>query len=225
MTPNTDHSIAARRQGACQSRLRGTSQRLTMKALVYLGPARRRWKIVRSRKSRRPQMRSSRSPRRPSAAPTCTSSRAMCRAASPGRILGHEGVGIVDEVGPAVTAFKPGDRVLISCISACGKCEYCRKQHVLALHHRRLDPRQQDRRHAGRVRPHPASPTPACTASRGRGRRGAGDAQRHPADRLRVRRAQRQGSARQHRGDRRRRADRPGRAAHRAVLFAGRRSS
>src|SRR5271163_1294391 len=46
----------------------------------------------------------------------------------PGRILGHEGVGIVDKVGPAVTAFKPGDHVLISCVSACGKCEYCRKQ-------------------------------------------------------------------------------------------------
>ena len=46
----------------------------------------------------------------------------------PGRILGHEGVGIVDKVGAAVTVFKPGDRVLISCISACGKCTYCRKQ-------------------------------------------------------------------------------------------------
>lgn len=46
----------------------------------------------------------------------------------PGRILGHEGVGIVEKVGPAVTAFKAGDRVLISCVSACGKCEYCRKQ-------------------------------------------------------------------------------------------------
>jgi alcohol dehydrogenase len=46
----------------------------------------------------------------------------------PGRILGHEGVGIVDKVGPAVTVFKPGDRVLISCVSACGKCVYCRKQ-------------------------------------------------------------------------------------------------
>jgi alcohol dehydrogenase len=45
----------------------------------------------------------------------------------PGRILGHEGVGIVTKAGPAVTAFKPGDRVLISCISACGKCIYCRK--------------------------------------------------------------------------------------------------
>lgn len=45
----------------------------------------------------------------------------------PGRILGHEGVGIVREVGAAVTEVKPGDRVLISCISSCAKCEYCRK--------------------------------------------------------------------------------------------------
>lgn len=46
----------------------------------------------------------------------------------PGRILGHEGVGVIDEVGPAVTAFKAGDHVLISCVSSCGKCEYCRRQ-------------------------------------------------------------------------------------------------
>jgi len=45
----------------------------------------------------------------------------------PGRILGHEGVGVIDNVGPAVTAFKRGDHVLVSCISACGKCAYCRK--------------------------------------------------------------------------------------------------
>jgi alcohol dehydrogenase len=45
----------------------------------------------------------------------------------PGRILGHEGVGVVDAVGAAVTMFKPGDRVLISCISSCGKCAPCRK--------------------------------------------------------------------------------------------------
>ena len=44
-----------------------------------------------------------------------------------GRILGHEGVGIVEETGTAVTSFKKGDHVLISCISACGKCEYCRR--------------------------------------------------------------------------------------------------
>jgi alcohol dehydrogenase len=46
----------------------------------------------------------------------------------PGRILGHEGVGVIHEVGSGVTAFRSGDRVLISCISACGKCEYCRRQ-------------------------------------------------------------------------------------------------
>jgi alcohol dehydrogenase len=46
----------------------------------------------------------------------------------PPRILGHEGVGIVDKVGAAVTDFKPGDRVLVSCVSSCGKCVYCRKQ-------------------------------------------------------------------------------------------------
>ncbi|WP_372786290.1 zinc-dependent alcohol dehydrogenase family protein [Phenylobacterium sp.] len=45
----------------------------------------------------------------------------------PGRILGHEGVGVIDSVGAAVTTFKPGDRVLISCVSACGICEFCRK--------------------------------------------------------------------------------------------------
>jgi alcohol dehydrogenase len=46
---------------------------------------------------------------------------------APGRILGHEGVGIVHLVGAGVTLFKPGDRVLISCISSCAKCEYCRR--------------------------------------------------------------------------------------------------
>lgn len=45
----------------------------------------------------------------------------------PGRVLGHEGVGVVEEVGAGVTSFKPGDHVLISCISSCGKCEFCRK--------------------------------------------------------------------------------------------------
>ena len=49
-------------------------------------------------------------------------------AVTKGRILGHEGVGIVEEVGSAVTRFKKGDRVLMSCVSACGKCDYCKKQ-------------------------------------------------------------------------------------------------
>lgn len=45
----------------------------------------------------------------------------------PGRILGHEGVGVIESVGPASTQFKPGDHVLISCISSCAKCDYCRR--------------------------------------------------------------------------------------------------
>ncbi len=44
-----------------------------------------------------------------------------------GRILGHEGVGTVEEVGSAVSHFKPGDAVLVSCITSCGKCENCRR--------------------------------------------------------------------------------------------------
>ncbi len=48
--------------------------------------------------------------------------------AKPGRTLGHEGVGIIDEVGSGVKAFKKGDRVLISCVTSCGACVYCRRQ-------------------------------------------------------------------------------------------------
>ena len=45
-----------------------------------------------------------------------------------GRILGHEGIGIVEEVGSAVKNFKKGDKVIISCVSRCGTCENCQKQ-------------------------------------------------------------------------------------------------
>ena len=44
-----------------------------------------------------------------------------------GRILGHEGIGTIEEVGAGVSRFRKGDRILISCITACGKCEYCRR--------------------------------------------------------------------------------------------------
>lgn len=44
-----------------------------------------------------------------------------------GRILGHEGVGIIEQVGGSVSNFKIGDRVLISCITSCGRCLNCRK--------------------------------------------------------------------------------------------------
>jgi alcohol dehydrogenase len=44
-----------------------------------------------------------------------------------GRVLGHEAVGTVEAVGAAVTTLRPGDRVLVSCISACGRCRFCRE--------------------------------------------------------------------------------------------------
>jgi alcohol dehydrogenase len=48
-------------------------------------------------------------------------------AVTDGRILGHEAVGTVEEVGPGVKTVKVGDRVLVSCITACGSCRYCRE--------------------------------------------------------------------------------------------------
>ncbi|HEX8858928.1 MAG TPA: alcohol dehydrogenase catalytic domain-containing protein, partial [Actinomycetes bacterium] len=45
---------------------------------------------------------------------------------APGRILGHEAVGTILETGPSVRTVREGDRVLLSCISACGSCRFCR---------------------------------------------------------------------------------------------------
>ena len=48
---------------------------------------------------------------------------------TPGRILGHEAVGTIVEVGPGVKTREVGQRVLVSCISACGFCRFCREGH------------------------------------------------------------------------------------------------
>jgi alcohol dehydrogenase len=45
----------------------------------------------------------------------------------PGRILGHEAVGTIEEAGDGVQTLAVGDRVLVSCISACGTCRFCRE--------------------------------------------------------------------------------------------------
>ena len=45
-----------------------------------------------------------------------------------GRILGHEAIGVVEEVGSAVKDFKKGDKVIVSCVSRCGTCDNCQKQ-------------------------------------------------------------------------------------------------
>ncbi|KAK1222675.1 hypothetical protein PQX77_014461 [Marasmius sp. AFHP31] len=44
-----------------------------------------------------------------------------------GRILGHEGIGIVQSVGSSIKNFKPNDKVIVSCITSCGTCKFCRK--------------------------------------------------------------------------------------------------
>jgi len=49
-------------------------------------------------------------------------------AVTDGRILGHEAVGTVEEVGAGVKAVKVGDRVLVSCITSCGSCRFCRER-------------------------------------------------------------------------------------------------
>ena len=54
----------------------------------------------------------------------------------PGRILGHEGIGVITEVGTGVTQLDVGDRVILSCVSSCGRCSYCRQ----GLYSHCLDP-------------------------------------------------------------------------------------
>ena len=98
-----------------------------MKALVYRGPGS---KAVEERP--RPQLQS------PTDAVVRVTRTTICGTdlhilkgdvptCEPGRVLGHEGVGVIEEVGAAVSSFKAGDRVLISCISSCGRCEFCRR--------------------------------------------------------------------------------------------------
>jgi alcohol dehydrogenase len=54
----------------------------------------------------------------------------------PGRILGHEGIGVITEVGSGVSQLEVGDRVILSCVSSCGHCSYCRQ----GLYSHCLDP-------------------------------------------------------------------------------------
>jgi alcohol dehydrogenase len=98
-----------------------------MKALVYGGPGRRAW-----------QEKPKPSVRDPGDAVVRITTTTICGTdlhimkgdvptVTPGRILGHEGIGVIEAVGPFVSTFHVGDRVLISCISACGTCDLCRK--------------------------------------------------------------------------------------------------
>jgi alcohol dehydrogenase len=54
----------------------------------------------------------------------------------PGRVLGHEGIGVITEIGSGVTQLAVGDRVILACVSSCGRCSNCRK----GLYSHCLDP-------------------------------------------------------------------------------------
>jgi alcohol dehydrogenase len=99
----------------------------TMKALTYHGPGKKAWE-----EKPRPTVREAGDAVvRVTTATICGTDLHILKGdvptATDGRILGHEGCGVVDEVGSGVTSVRKGDRVLISCISACGKCDLCRK--------------------------------------------------------------------------------------------------
>lgn len=99
----------------------------TMKALVYHGPGQRAWED-----KPRPAVQD------PSDAVVRITTSTICGtdlhilkgdlpAVTDGRILGHEGIGVVEQVGTGVSEFQVGDKVIISCVSACLKCDFCKK--------------------------------------------------------------------------------------------------
>jgi alcohol dehydrogenase len=102
---------------------------VTMKALVYNGPGARIWDDVPEPVIKDPED----AIVRVDAVTICGTDLHILKGDVPtvdkGRILGHEAVGTVETVGAGVRGVKPGDRVLISCISACGRCRYCREGH------------------------------------------------------------------------------------------------
>jgi len=98
-----------------------------MKALVYEGPGSKSWKDVPD-----PTIQDdSDAVIRVDATTICGTDLHILKGDVPevtdGRILGHEAVGTVVEVGAGVRALAPDDRVLVSCISSCGRCRFCRE--------------------------------------------------------------------------------------------------
>lgn len=100
-----------------------------MKALVFHGPGRRSWSDV-----PRPVLQEPGDAIvRIDAVTICGTDLHILAGDAPevqdGRILGHEAVGTVEEIGTGVSTIAVGDRVLVSCISPCGRCRFCREGH------------------------------------------------------------------------------------------------
>lgn len=98
-----------------------------MKALVYHGPGKRAWE----EKPKPAVIDAADAIVRITTSTICGTDLHILKgdlpAVTDGRILGHEGIGIVESVGAGVSSVKVGDKVLISCVTACGKCDFCRK--------------------------------------------------------------------------------------------------
>jgi alcohol dehydrogenase len=107
--------------------LRGDAMGQTMKALVYQGPGKKGLERRPLPEIKAPTDAIVRITRTTICGTDLHILKGDVPTCAPGRVLGHEGVGVVEQIGPGVTTFQPGDRVLISCISACGRCEACRK--------------------------------------------------------------------------------------------------
>ncbi len=99
----------------------------TMHALVYHGPSKKAWEEVPDRKIEA----DTDAIVRVDAVTICGTDLHILKgdvpAVTDGRILGHEAVGTVDAIGSGVKTLKVGDRVLVSCITACGACRFCRE--------------------------------------------------------------------------------------------------
>ncbi len=99
-----------------------------MKALVYKGPGKRSWEEKPKPTIQKPTDAIVRIDKTTICGTDLHILKGDVPAVTEGRILGHEGLGVIDEVGSGVSNFKKGDRVLISCITSCGKCAACKKR-------------------------------------------------------------------------------------------------
>jgi alcohol dehydrogenase len=100
-----------------------------MKALVYHGPGQKAWETVPDPVIQEPTDVIVRIDSSTICGTDLHILKGDVPAVKPGTILGHEAVGTITEIGSAVTTLAVGDRVLVSCITSCGRCSYCREGH------------------------------------------------------------------------------------------------
>jgi alcohol dehydrogenase len=98
-----------------------------MKALIYQGPGEKSWKEAPNPGLQKPTDAIVRMTRTTICGTDLHILKGDVPEVTAGRILGHEGVGVVEELGPGVSNFKRDDHVVVSCITACGKCDACKK--------------------------------------------------------------------------------------------------